>query len=177
VDGRAETGYPSGLALASHPFWLPRCRVEAPVAQWIEYCPPKAGVAGSIPAGRTNPIKSFARIALGVVTLQMPSAAPQNRLKSPKKSKPGLLIPASLHSANPLIAALCRAKRPIACAPQLTLSFHPKPRFPGKIHQRSRASRRRPPRLLPQPQPTPPPDKQQQVSGSNSRFACLTGLS
>lgn len=23
----------------------------APVAQWIEYCPPKAGVAGSIPAG------------------------------------------------------------------------------------------------------------------------------
>ena len=26
----------------------------ASVAQWIEYCPPKAGVAGSIPAGRTN---------------------------------------------------------------------------------------------------------------------------
>ena len=25
----------------------------APVAQWIEYCSPKAGVAGSIPAGRT----------------------------------------------------------------------------------------------------------------------------
>jgi hypothetical protein len=54
VDGWAETGYPSGLALASHPLRLPRCRVEAPVAQWIEYCPPKAGVAGSIPAGRTN---------------------------------------------------------------------------------------------------------------------------
>ena len=32
-----------------------RCpRSYAPVAQWIEYCPPKAGVAGSIPAGRTN---------------------------------------------------------------------------------------------------------------------------
>ena len=26
----------------------------ASVAQWIEYCPPKAGVAGSIPAGRTK---------------------------------------------------------------------------------------------------------------------------
>ncbi len=51
-----ETGYPFGLALAPQPFfWLPRCQVEAPVAQWIEYCPPKAGVAGSIPAGRTNP--------------------------------------------------------------------------------------------------------------------------
>lgn len=32
-----------------------RCpRSYAPVAQWIEYCPPKAGVAGSIPAGRTR---------------------------------------------------------------------------------------------------------------------------
>ena len=32
-----------------------RCpRSYAPVAQWIEYCPPKAGVAGSIPAGRTK---------------------------------------------------------------------------------------------------------------------------
>jgi hypothetical protein len=30
------------------------CVKEAPVAQWIEYCPPKAGVAGSIPAGRTK---------------------------------------------------------------------------------------------------------------------------
>src|SRR5436190_23357461 len=28
---------------------------HAPVAQWIEYCPPKAGVAGSIPAGRATP--------------------------------------------------------------------------------------------------------------------------
>src|SRR6202000_592810 len=28
---------------------------HAPVAQWIEYCPPKAGVAGSIPAGRAKP--------------------------------------------------------------------------------------------------------------------------
>lgn len=56
MDGMAETGYPFGLALAPQPFfWLPRCQVEAPVAQWIEYCPPKAGVAGSIPAGRTNP--------------------------------------------------------------------------------------------------------------------------
>ena len=27
----------------------------APVAQWIEYWPPKPGVAGSIPAGRTRP--------------------------------------------------------------------------------------------------------------------------
>ena len=27
---------------------------DAPVAQWIEYWPPKPGVAGSIPAGRTN---------------------------------------------------------------------------------------------------------------------------
>ena len=50
----AETGYSFGLALASHPFRLSRFRVEAPVAQWIEYCPPKAGVAGSIPAGRTT---------------------------------------------------------------------------------------------------------------------------
>jgi hypothetical protein len=54
VDGLAETGYSFGLALASHPFRLSRFRVEAPVAQWIEYCPPKAGVAGSIPAGRTT---------------------------------------------------------------------------------------------------------------------------
>ena len=55
MDGMAETGYPFGLALAPQPFfWLPRCQVEAPVAQWIEYCPPKAGVAGSIPAGRAK---------------------------------------------------------------------------------------------------------------------------
>jgi hypothetical protein len=59
VDGLAETGYPFGLALASLLFRLPRFRVEAPVAQWIEYCPPKAGVAGSIPAGRTNSDKAF----------------------------------------------------------------------------------------------------------------------
>lgn len=32
---------------------------NAPVAQWIEYCPPKAGVAGSIPAGRTKSDKGF----------------------------------------------------------------------------------------------------------------------
>jgi hypothetical protein len=32
----------------------------APVAQWIEYCPPKAGVAGSIPAGRAKYIKHLA---------------------------------------------------------------------------------------------------------------------
>src|SRR5205085_11021642 len=31
--------------------WAP----AASVAQWIEYCPPKAGVAGSIPAGRATP--------------------------------------------------------------------------------------------------------------------------
>ena len=60
MDGMAETGYPFGLALAPQPFfWLPRCQVEAPVAQWIEYCPPKAGVAGSIPAGRTNPHEGY----------------------------------------------------------------------------------------------------------------------
>ncbi len=28
---------------------------NASVAQWIEYCPPKARVAGSIPARRANP--------------------------------------------------------------------------------------------------------------------------
>ena len=35
---------------------------DAPVAQWIEYCPPKAGVAGSIPAGRAKsdkPLSDF----------------------------------------------------------------------------------------------------------------------
>ena len=32
----------------------PCLQVKAPVAQWIEYCPPKAGVAGSIPAGRAK---------------------------------------------------------------------------------------------------------------------------
>jgi hypothetical protein len=52
VDGAGETGYPLGLAwrgvLCSGAFMS-----RAPVAQWIEYCPPKAGVAGSIPAGRT----------------------------------------------------------------------------------------------------------------------------
>src|SRR6202022_1451197 len=54
VDARGETGYSLGLALALLPSGSRRLRVEAPVAQWIEYCPPKAGVAGSIPAGRTN---------------------------------------------------------------------------------------------------------------------------
>ena len=33
-----------------------RIQALAPVAQWIEYWPPKPGVAGSIPAGRTRPI-------------------------------------------------------------------------------------------------------------------------
>ena len=36
----------------------------APVAQWIEYCPPKAGVAGSIPAGRAN-FPSFQSVLRG----------------------------------------------------------------------------------------------------------------
>jgi hypothetical protein len=34
-----------------------RITPAASVAQWIEYCPPKAGVAGSIPAGRTNEVR------------------------------------------------------------------------------------------------------------------------
>ena len=41
---------PTATAGASLVDW----KVAAPVAQWIEYCPPKAGVAGSIPAGRAN---------------------------------------------------------------------------------------------------------------------------
>lgn len=68
VDGAGETGYSLGLtsALLSSVFFGPVAArllrvpllfrhsgyVNAPVAQWIEYCPPKAGVAGSIPAGR-----------------------------------------------------------------------------------------------------------------------------
>ena len=46
MDVTAETGYSLGLP-------------EAPVAQWIEYCPPKAGVVGSIPTGRANKIKGL----------------------------------------------------------------------------------------------------------------------
>jgi hypothetical protein len=37
---------------------------NAPVAQWIEYCPPKAGVAGSIPAGRAKISNKFKRLQL-----------------------------------------------------------------------------------------------------------------
>ncbi|SIT42223.1 exported hypothetical protein [Paraburkholderia ribeironis] len=62
VDGTAETGYPCGLTLAPHPLRLSRFRVQAPVAQWIEYCPPKAGVAGSIPAGRAKSDKGLRAI-------------------------------------------------------------------------------------------------------------------
>ena len=40
-----------------------KVRGEAPVAQWIEYCPPKAGVAGSIPAGRAKPSKASSGFA------------------------------------------------------------------------------------------------------------------
>ncbi|SOY40112.1 hypothetical protein CBM2586_A10077 [Cupriavidus phytorum] len=42
---------PAATAVPAKPVAKPSC---APVAQWIEYCPPKAGVAGSIPAGRAN---------------------------------------------------------------------------------------------------------------------------
>jgi hypothetical protein len=59
VDGLAETGYPLGLDLVPVSRFYGAFRVNAPVAQWIEYCPPKAGVAGSIPAGRTNSHKAF----------------------------------------------------------------------------------------------------------------------
>ncbi len=58
VDGLAETGYPLGLDLVPVLRFYGAFRVNAPVAQWIEYCPPKAGVAGSIPAGRTIPISA-----------------------------------------------------------------------------------------------------------------------
>mmetsp|Transcript_41603 Transcript_41603/g.97663 ORF Transcript_41603/g.97663 Transcript_41603/m.97663 type:complete len:115 (-) Transcript_41603:1617-1961(-) len=34
----------------------------ASVAQWIEYCPPKAGVAGSIPAGRARCLNDLRHI-------------------------------------------------------------------------------------------------------------------
>ncbi len=52
MDGRRQTRYPMRLA-CRHVL----CRL-APVAQWIEYCPPKAGVAGSIPAGRATSIRT-----------------------------------------------------------------------------------------------------------------------
>ena len=50
--------------------------VEAPVAQGIEYCPPKAGVAGSIPAGRAKSDKPFSDFLLpkflpGVAKVQL----------------------------------------------------------------------------------------------------------
>lgn len=48
MDACAQMRYPAGLL-----FRCVLCRY-APVAQWIEYCPPKAGVAGSIPAGRAK---------------------------------------------------------------------------------------------------------------------------
>ena len=48
----------------------------ASVAQWIEYCPPKAGVAGSIPAGRTRckPCKSLSCMAFLFPLLVRPRA-------------------------------------------------------------------------------------------------------
>lgn len=48
MDACRQMRYPAGLLFRRV---LRRC---APVAQWIEYCPPKAGVAGSIPAGRAK---------------------------------------------------------------------------------------------------------------------------
>ena len=62
MDESCENRYPLGLARGLPPgfqvfsFEAPEpgkvLPPNAPVAQWIEYCPPKAGVAGSIPAGR-----------------------------------------------------------------------------------------------------------------------------
>jgi hypothetical protein len=75
VDGSGETRYAFGLAwrwfclvflVCSGFFRVFRFSAPAqhpsryaPVAQWIEYCPPKAGVAGSIPAGRATELFCF----------------------------------------------------------------------------------------------------------------------
>ena len=55
MDGMGQNGYPlppANLAAAS------KCpaisKLPAPVAQWIEYCPPKAGVARSNRVRRAN---------------------------------------------------------------------------------------------------------------------------
>lgn len=61
VDASFETRYPCTLVIcgASRFLWGRNTVSQAPVAQWIEYCPPKAGVAGSIPAGRAKPSQAF----------------------------------------------------------------------------------------------------------------------
>ena len=46
----------------------------APVAQWIEYWPPKPGVAGSIPAGRARPT------ALKIILVKVKPNARSNAL-------------------------------------------------------------------------------------------------
>lgn len=66
MDVFLKKGYSFGLAwvlLPGFSLWNAVSTASyAPVAQWIEYCPPKAGVAGSIPAGRTM-FKCFQRFS------------------------------------------------------------------------------------------------------------------
>src|SRR5436190_24144313 len=67
---------------------------HAPVAQWIEYCPPKAGVAGSIPAGRATPslhgtlpippVPSF-RQRLGLDEIAIGRCAYHSRTQQPRR--------------------------------------------------------------------------------------------
>lgn len=61
MDASSETGYPCRLAKSWAILFIGVVSLsQAPVAQWIEYCPPKAGVAGSIPAGRAKlPVQAF----------------------------------------------------------------------------------------------------------------------
>ena len=55
MDGMGQNGYPlrpANLAVSSKSLAI--SKLKAPVAQWIEYCPPKAGVARSNRVRRAN---------------------------------------------------------------------------------------------------------------------------
>ena len=80
---------------------------NAPVAQWIEYCPPKAGVAGSIPAGRTTFLQTAHRpvLARRYPSPCTPPFADTARLCAATDRVPSrVVVPCGAHTAaiNPL---------------------------------------------------------------------------
>jgi hypothetical protein len=76
-----------------------KCGTKAPVAQWIEYCPPKAGVAGSIPAGRAK--NSHANQLLAWSSLTIDRSRCQFLLQFPA-FKPSLTSTSSFAVQSPL---------------------------------------------------------------------------
>lgn len=103
----------------------------APVAQWIEYWPPKPRVAGSIPAGRTNKTKEKQELieqahthAVGLFSSKTGFRGNKFPLDSPKipPNRPVLCPPGFPHGFT---ASACTATMPQPCRAACTVSPQP----------------------------------------------------